>query len=89
MDIITNTHTRSVNYVQGILTFPGGSVVKSPPADTGNMGSIPRLGRFPGGGNGNPLHYACLGNPMDKGAGQATVHGVTKSQIQRSDNNNI
>ena len=59
--------------------FPGGSVVKSPPADTGNVGSIPRLGRFPGGGKGNPLQYAHLGNLMDKGAGQATVDGVTES----------
>ena len=42
------------------------------------MGSIPRLGRYPGGGNGNPLQYSCLGNPMDRGAWRATVHGVAK-----------
>ena len=40
--------------------FPGGSVVKNPPANTGDMGSIPGLGRSPGGGNGNPLQYSCL-----------------------------
>ena len=42
--------------------------------------SIPRLGRSPGEGNGNPLQYSCLENPMDGGAWQAAVHGVTKSQ---------
>ena len=52
---------------------------------TGNMGSIPGLGRPPGGGNGNPLQYFCLENPMDRGAWQATVHGVTKSRTQLSD----
>ena len=46
--------------------------------------SIPRSGRSPGGGNGNPLLYSCLGNPMDRGAWWATVHGVTKSQMRLS-----
>ena len=58
--------------------FPGGSVVNNSPAnagDTGNVGLIPRLGRSPGGGNGNTFLYSCLENPMDRGA---TVHGVTK-----------
>ena len=45
---------------------------------TGDMGSVPELGRSPGGGNGNPLQYSCLGNPMDRGAWQATVHGVAE-----------
>jgi len=44
----------------------------------GNMGLIPGLGRSPGEGNGNPLQYSCLGNPMDRGAWQAIVHGVTR-----------
>ena len=44
--------------------FPGGSVVKKPPANAGDLGSIPGLGRSPGEGNGNPLQYSCLGNPM-------------------------
>ena len=58
--------------------FPGGSLVKNPPANAGDVGSIPGSERSPGGGNGNPLQYSCLGNPMDRGAWWATVHGVTK-----------
>ena len=51
-------------------------------ANAGNLGSIPGLGRSSGEGNGNPLKYFCLGNPMDREAWQATVRGVTKSQTQ-------
>ena len=54
-------------------------VVKNPPASTGDIrdvGSIPGLGRSPGEGNGTPLQYSCLENPMDRGAWWATVHGV-------------
>ena len=58
--------------------FPGGSVVKNPPANAGDTGSIPGLGRSPGAGNGSPLQCSCLENAMDRGAWQATVHGVTK-----------
>ena len=47
--------------------------------DTGDTGVTPGLGRFPGGGNGYPLHYACLENPMDRAAWWTTVHGVTKN----------
>jgi len=50
--------------------------------DAGDMGLIPGLGRSPGGGNGNPLQYSCLENSVDRGAWQATVHGVPKSQTQ-------
>ena len=60
--------------------FPGGSVGKNLPANTGDIGSIPALGRSPGKGNGNPLQYSCLKSPMDRGAWQVTVHRVTKSQ---------
>ena len=60
--------------------FPGGSVVKNPPADAGDVGSIPGSGRSPREGNGNPLQYSCQRNPMDRGAWQATVHEVAKSQ---------
>ena len=70
------------------LDFPGGSAVKNLPAsvgDTGDTGSILGLGRFPGGGNGNPIQYSCLENPMDRGAWQATVHAVAKSQTHLSD----
>ena len=63
----------------------GGSVVKNLPAKAGDMGSIPGLGRAPGEGNGNPLQYSCLENPMDRGAWWAAVHRVAKSQTQLSD----
>jgi len=53
-------------------------VVKNPPTNAGDTGSIPGLGRSPGEGNGNPLQYSSLGNPMGRGAWWAIVHGVTK-----------
>ena len=53
-------------------------MVKNPPANAGDVGSIPGLGRSPGEGNGNLLQYSCLGNPMDRGTWCATLHGVTK-----------
>ena len=59
-------------------------VVKNLPVNAGDvrdMGSIPGLGRSPGGGHGNPLQYSCLENPMDRGALQASVHGVAKSDM--------
>ena len=65
--------------------FPGGSDGKESSCNEGDPGSIPGLGRFPGEGNGNPLQYSCLGNPMDRGAWRATVHGVAKSGTQLSD----
>ena len=65
--------------------FLGGSVVKNPPANAGDVGSIPGSGRSPGGENGNPLQYSCLENPMDRGSRRATVHEVTKSQTQLND----
>ena len=55
-------------------------MVKNLPANAGYTGSIPGSGRFPGGGNGNPLLYSCLENPMDREAWWAIVHGVAKSQ---------
>ena len=57
----------------------GGSDGKESTCSAGDPGSIPGLGRYPGGGNGNPLQYSCLGNSMDGGAWWATVHGVAKS----------
>ena len=65
--------------------FPGGSDGKVSAYNAGDLGSIPGLGRSPGEGNGNPLQYSCLENPMDGGAWLATVHGVAKSQTQLSD----
>ena len=55
-------------------------MVKNLPANEEDVGSIPGAGRSPREGNGNPLQYSYLGNPMDRGAWQATVHGVTKSE---------
>ena len=54
------------------------SVVKNPPANSGDAGLIPGLGRYPGEGNGNHLQYSHRGNPMDRVAWQATVYGVAK-----------
>ena len=70
------------------LGFPGDAVVKNPPANAGDardVSWIPGSGRSPGGGNGNPLQYSCLGNPMDRGAWRATFHGVAKSRTPLSD----
>ena len=53
-------------------------MVKDPPANAGDVGLIPGSGISPGGGNGHPLQYSCLGNPMDTGAWQVTVHGAVK-----------
>ena len=70
--------TVTFNSVILIMGFPGDSVVKNLPANAGDMGLSPGLGRSPGEGNGNPLQYSCLGNPMDRGAWWATVHGVAE-----------
>ena len=59
--------------------FPGGSDGKESACSVGNLGSIPGLGRSPGAGNGNPLQYSRLENEIDRGAWQATVHGVAES----------
>ena len=62
-------------------------VIKNPLANAGvvkDMGSIPGLGRSPGGEHGNPPQYSCLENPMDRGAWRATVHNVAKSQTRLS-----
>ena len=53
-------------------------MVKNTPTNAGDMNSIPGSGRYPGEGNGNPLQFSCLGNPMDRGAWQITVHGGHK-----------
>ena len=64
-----------MTYKYLIMGCPGGSVVKGLPANAGDGGSIPGLGRSPGEQNGNPLQYSCLENPMDRGVWQAAVHG--------------
>jgi len=67
------------------MEFPGGSDGKDSACNAGDPSLIPGLGRFPGEGNGNPLQYSCLENPMDRGTWWATVHGVAKSQTGLSD----
>ena len=59
--------------------FPGGTVDKSPPANAGDVGSIPGSGRAPGGGHGSPLQYSCLENPMDRGASGLQPMGLQRS----------
>ena len=71
--------------ILSIPGFPGSSDGKECACSTGDPGSIPGLGRSSGEGNGTPLQYPCLGNPMDQGAWWAEVHGVSKSQTRLSD----
>ena len=66
------------------MGFPHSSVGKGHACNAGDLGLIPGLERCPREGNGNPLQYSCLENPLDRGAWQATVHGVAKSQTQLS-----
>ena len=78
-----NEHVELCGFVKMalFLGFPGGTVGKNPPANAGDardVGSMPELGRSPGGGNSNPFQYSCLRNSMDRGASWATVHGVAK-----------
>ena len=67
------------------MGFSGGSDGKESAYDMGDLGSVPELGRSPGEGNSYPLWYSGLENSIDRGAWQATVHGVTKSRAQLSD----
>ena len=69
-----------LRYLHLVEGFPGGSVIKNLPANAGDVGSIPGPGKSPGEGNGNPLQYSGLENPMDRGAWWAIVHGVSKSR---------
>ena len=79
---LSNEHnTASPLHTKG---FPNGSGVKTPPADTGDTGSIPGSGRSPGGEHGYPLQYSCLENPMDRGTWWATFQRVAKSQTRLS-----
>ena len=72
-------------YLKFSWGLPSGSVVKKSPANAGDAGSVSGLGRSPGEGNGNPLQYSCLENPMDREAWWATVHGDTTSSTRLSD----
>ena len=80
--LILNSHYRDFKCDS---CFPGGSEVKLSAYNAGDLGSIPGSGRSPGEGNGNPLRYSRLENPMDRGAWRATVHGVAKSRTRLSD----
>ena len=71
-----------MNSTESHFTCPSDTVVKNLPADARDKGSIPGSGRSSEGGNGNPLQYSCLENPMDRGVVWATVHGVVKNQTQ-------
>ena len=87
---VEGTYMKVIIWIFG--GFSGGSVVKNLPTntgDTGDVGLIPGWERSPGEGNGNPLQYSCLENPMDWGAWWSTVHGVTKSQVQLSTNDQL
>ena len=74
-----------ITVILGVMVegFPGGSNGKESACNAGDPGSIPGLGRSPGGGNGNPLQYSCLENSMDRGAWQTIVHGITKSDTTK------
>ena len=60
------------------MSYPGGSVVRNLPANGGDVSLIPRWGKSPGEGDGNPVQYSCLGNPMDRGAWYTAIHEVAK-----------
>ena len=82
------TILKATLYQKQLKGFPGGSVVKNPAANAGDMGVIPGSERSPREGNGNPLRYSYLRNPMDRGAWQATPMGLQKSQ-QLNNNSNL
>ena len=81
---------KSLSHISIFYGFPGGLIVNSPLANAENTGLISGSGKSPGEGNGNPLQYSCLGNPINKGAWQATVHGVAKQldMTERLNNSN-
>ena len=81
-EALPNTSSNTVPHesLPSDCSFPGGSEVKASAWNAGDLGSIPESGRSPGEGNGDPIQYACLENPMDRGAWWATGYGVAKSQ---------
>ena len=76
MNLFGNYFTKIISGIS--MGFPGGTVVENLPANAGDLGLIPGLGKSPGGGNGKLLQYSCLKNSMDSGPWQATVHGGHK-----------
>ena len=84
---VRGPHPHDANSPSGISScsgFPGGSEGEASARNAGDLGSTPGSGRSPGEGNGNPLQYSCLENPMDGGAWWATVHGAAKSHTRLS-----
>ena len=81
------TYIMLLKFLHKLCIPTGGSEVKASACNAGDLDSIPGLGRSPGEGNGNPLQYSCLENPMDWGAWWATVHWVAKSRTRLSDFN--
>ena len=77
--------SRDNSFILNLEGFPCNSVSKESACSAGDLGSIPGLGRCPGGANGNPLQYPCLENLLDRGAWWAAVHGVAKSRARLSD----
>ena len=87
----TDDRISEQGYLTGIINtlgFPGGPEVKASACNVGDLGSIPGLGRSPGEGNGNPLQYSCLENPMDGGAWWATIHRATLLLIKKEEGGN-
>ena len=81
MHVMFYVHTIILHFIHVLVIymgFPGGSAVKNSHVNLGFALLIPGLGGSTGEGNGKPLHYSCLGNPIDRGAWRATVHGATK-----------
>ena len=80
-NLMRDTHLEIITEDPGVfLGFPGGSDSKESACNAGDPGLIPGWGRSPGEGNGNPTQYACLENPMDRGAWKSTVHGVARAR---------
>ena len=74
-------HFTNIMEVRILRSFHGGGEAKNLPVSAGDAGSISKLGRPPGEGNDNPLQYSCVGNPMDRGAWWATVHGIARVRL--------
>ena len=85
MNLAKLQDAKSIHRNHLVCCFPGDSEVKASASNAGDLGSIPGSGRSSGEGNGNPLQYSCLENPMDGGAWCAAVHGVEKSRTRLSD----
>ena len=84
-DVYMFIHTYTHIHTHGLPWWLSGKESACNSEATRDVGSIPRSERYPGEGNGHPLQYSCLENPMDRGAWWATVHGVAKSWTQGSD----